>query len=229
MGNQRAMREKETIVVSATISISVGKVHHEIRLRNLSCSKMSENHREPEVPEERAPVITLEELAITHFVENGTLQNACATRPRVVVGLGRSAHSNIVRLMNSRQKGPKRMMTNWQDSGITEWNQLYKRFKRFSRCWISTQWTIPRNQSTSVFPTSSRSWWNAEPFSGNAEPQKWAAKHLGHTWYIGKRFCKSSSVFFSTLSAGVETIGLWCISAHITTCDEWKPNTSWGS
>ena len=46
---------------------------------------MSENHRGPEVPEVKAPVvecrdglarITLEELAITHFVENGTLQNA---------------------------------------------------------------------------------------------------------------------------------------------------------
>ena len=36
--------------------------------------------------------ITLEELAITHFVKNGTLQNACTTRPRVVVGLGKSAH-----------------------------------------------------------------------------------------------------------------------------------------
>ena len=28
--------------------------------------------------------ITLEELAITHFVKDGTLQNACTTRPRVV-------------------------------------------------------------------------------------------------------------------------------------------------
>ena len=28
------------------------------------------------------------ELAITHFVKSGTLQNACSTRPRVVVGLG---------------------------------------------------------------------------------------------------------------------------------------------
>ena len=37
--------------------------------------------------------ITLKELAITHFVKNGTLQNACSTRPRVVVGLGKSAHS----------------------------------------------------------------------------------------------------------------------------------------
>ena len=56
---------------------------------------MSENHREPEVPEEKVPVvecldglarITSEELAITHFVKSGTLQNACSTRPRVVVG-----------------------------------------------------------------------------------------------------------------------------------------------
>ena len=45
-----------------------------------------------------------------------------------------------------------------------------------------------------------------KPFSGNAEPQKRAAKHLGHTWYIGKRFCKSNSVFLSTLSARVESM-----------------------
>ena len=68
--------------------------------------------------------ITLEELAITHFVENGTLQNACTTRPRVVADLGRSAHSHIVRLTHSRRKGPNRIMTsavamlkkgNWQE------------------------------------------------------------------------------------------------------------------
>ena len=54
--------------------ISVGKVHHQIRLRILSCSSMSENHRGPEVPEVKVRVvecrdglarITLEELAIT--------------------------------------------------------------------------------------------------------------------------------------------------------------------
>ena len=39
-------------------------------------------------------------------------------------------------------------------------------------------------------------------------PQKWAAKYLGHTWYIGKRFCKSNSVFFSTFSARVEPMNL---------------------
>ena len=32
---------------------------------------------------------------------------------------------------------------------------------------------------------------SAKPFYRNAEPQRRAAKHLGHTWYIGKRFCKS--------------------------------------
>ena len=84
---------------------------------------MSEKHREPEVPEAGAPVverldglarITLEELAITHSVKDGTLQNACSTRPRVVVGLEKSAHTHNVRLMNSRLKGPKRMMTKVQ-------------------------------------------------------------------------------------------------------------------
>ena len=71
---------------------------------------MSENHRGPEVPEVKVRVeecrdglarITSKELAIIH---PGTLQNACTTRPRVVVGLGRSAHSHTVRLMNSRRQ-----------------------------------------------------------------------------------------------------------------------------
>ena len=119
-GNPTDSALKETIAVSATISISVEKVHHQIRLRILSCGRMSENHREPEVPEAKVPVvechdglarITLEELAITHSVKNGTFQNACSTRPRVVVELGKSADSHIVRLMNSRRKGLKRMKT----------------------------------------------------------------------------------------------------------------------
>ena len=79
--------------------------------------------REPEVPEARVPVvecldgparITLEELAITHFVKSGTLQNACSTRPRVVVGFGKSAHTHIVRLMNGLAKGLKIMVTRVQ-------------------------------------------------------------------------------------------------------------------
>ena len=55
-----------------------GKFTHQIRLRILSCSRMSENHRGPEVPEVKVRAvecrdglarITLEELAITHFVK----------------------------------------------------------------------------------------------------------------------------------------------------------------
>ena len=36
--------------------------------------------------------ITSKELATTHFVKGGTLQNACSAGPRVVAGLGKSAH-----------------------------------------------------------------------------------------------------------------------------------------
>ena len=84
---------------------------------------MKEKRREPEVPEERVPVvecldglarITSKELAPIHSVKSGTLQNACSTRPRVVADLGKSALMHIARLMNSLAKGPKRMMTKVQ-------------------------------------------------------------------------------------------------------------------
>ena len=97
-----------------------GKVHHQIRLRILSSGRVSENHRGPEVPGVKVRVvecrdglarITLEELAITHSVKDGILQNACSTRPRMVAVLGKSAHSHIVRLTHSRRNGPSRIMT----------------------------------------------------------------------------------------------------------------------
>ena len=112
MGNQRAMCERRQLQFPPRYELSVVQVHHQIRLRILSCGRVSENHRGPEVPEVKVRVeecrdglarITLEELAITHFVKDGTLQNACTTRPRVVVGLGKSAHSHIVRLTHSRR------------------------------------------------------------------------------------------------------------------------------
>ena len=81
---------------------------------------MKEKRQEPEVPEARVPVvecrdglarITSKELAITHPVQDGILLNACSTKTRMVVGLGKSAHSHIVRLMNSRRNGQNRIMT----------------------------------------------------------------------------------------------------------------------
>ena len=65
---------------------------------------------EPKVPEEKVPVvecldgparITSKELAPTHSVKSGTLQNACFTRPRVVADLEKSDLMHIVRLMNN--------------------------------------------------------------------------------------------------------------------------------
>ena len=76
--------------------------------------------REPEVPEEKVPEvecldgparITSKELAPIHSVKNGTLQNACSTRPRAVADLRKSALTHIVRLMSNLVKNPKRMMT----------------------------------------------------------------------------------------------------------------------
>ena len=83
----------ETIALSVTILKSVEKRHNRIRLRILSCSRMSEKHREPEVPGEEVPVvecfdgiarIASKELATTRSVKSGTFQNACSARPRVV-------------------------------------------------------------------------------------------------------------------------------------------------
>ena len=65
------------------------------------------------------------------------------------------------------------------------------------------------NQYAVDIPTEPvNSWWNAKPFHRNAEPHGRAAKHLGHAWYIGKRFCRSSCVPCSTLSAGIESMEL---------------------
>ena len=51
--------------------------------------------------------ITLEELAISHVVKNGTLQNACTTRPRVVCRFGEKcsfAHRQVDEQPTKRSK-----------------------------------------------------------------------------------------------------------------------------
>ena len=45
------------------------------------------------------------------------------------------------------------------------------------------------------------------PFIRIAAPQRRAAMHLGYTWYIGKRFCKSTCFLFSSLSSRIESMG----------------------
>ena len=43
-----------------------------------------------------------------------------------------------------------------------------------------------------------------EAFLRIAAPQRWAARHLGYTWYIRKRFCTSTSFLFSSISSRIE-------------------------
>ena len=108
---------KETIAVSATISISVQNWHSRIRLRVLSCNRMREMPQEPEVPEAGVPVVECldgpariisKELAPIHSVKSGILQNAFSPSWRMDADLGKSALTHIDRLKNSRQKGPKK-------------------------------------------------------------------------------------------------------------------------
>ena len=84
---------------------------------------MREMRREPEVPEERVPVVecldgparmTSKEFAPIQYVKSGILQNACFSSPRVVADFEKSALMRIARLMNSLATGPKRMVTKVQ-------------------------------------------------------------------------------------------------------------------
>ena len=86
---------------------------------------MSEKHRETDVPVVEClgglARITSKELAPIHSVKSGILQNACSTSPKMVAGLGKGVLMRIVRLMNSRLKGPKRMMTKVLKKG--DWHE----------------------------------------------------------------------------------------------------------
>ena len=49
------------------------------------------------------------------------------------------------------------------------------------------------SQNQCFFLTSSKSWRNAKPFSGNAELQQWAAKYLGHASFFGNVFANPTA------------------------------------
>ena len=66
---------KETIAVSATIWISVEKLHHQIRLRVLLRDRMREMHREPEVPEADSPSGRMSRLPCKDYIK-GTCTNS---------------------------------------------------------------------------------------------------------------------------------------------------------
>ena len=82
-----------------------GKWHSRIRLRILSCNRMSEKHRETQVPEERVRAvnsldglarITSKELPPIHSVKNGILWNTCSTSQKIDANLVKCALTNMV-------------------------------------------------------------------------------------------------------------------------------------
>ena len=82
--------------------------------------------REPEVPEERVPVVEcldgpckdyLEGTCTISFCKSGTLQNACSTRPRVVANTVKSAHMHIAQV---DEQPCKRSKTNDDKSHVEE-------------------------------------------------------------------------------------------------------------
>ena len=85
---------------------------------NLSCSRMREMRREPEVPEERVPVVEcldgparIKRTCTNSFCEQWHPPECMFYKTKSGCRLGKSAHSHTVRLRNSRRKGLKRMMT----------------------------------------------------------------------------------------------------------------------
>ena len=58
--------------------------------------------------------ITSKELAPLHSVKNGILQSACSTSQKMDADLVKSALMHTARLMNSRAKSVKRMVTKVQ-------------------------------------------------------------------------------------------------------------------
>ena len=110
---------------------------------------MSENHRGPEVPEAGVPAverldglarITLEELAITHFVKNGTLQNACSTRRRFGEKCS-FAHRQV------DEQPTKRSKTNNDKSAVAMLKKVKLARKRTCHRWMARSTGKPGKRS----------------------------------------------------------------------------------
>ena len=169
--------QNETIEVSATISISVKNSHSRIRLRALSCNRMWEMRREPEVPEERVPVvecldgparITSKELApINSFCESGILQNACFYKSEWLQILEKSAIVRIARLKDNLAKGPKRMVTKVQ------WPNWRKVIGKKENLLPTNVTKLITEQSVEIYGINTISWedssWRNFSFVGDEE------------------------------------------------------------
>ena len=67
---------------------------------------------------------------------------------------------------------------------------MYEWFERFRRCRVSTQWTIPRSQSTSV--ASTLSWSKGLPSRNNQPPDIWNPQGISGNVFENPRASSSS-------------------------------------
>ena len=113
---------RETIAVSDTIRKSV-QIDTAESFSDIFYAAEREKCIENQKSQRKVPVvecldglarITSKELAITHSVKKGILQNVCSTSPRVVADLVKSARMHIARLTNSPARSLKRMVTEVQ-------------------------------------------------------------------------------------------------------------------
>ena len=114
---------KETIAVSVTILISVQKMTQPNPSPSFFMQQDERNASKTRSPRGRSPSGRMSRwpckeyllgTCTTPFCENGILQNACSTSPKMGTGLGKSALMRIAGLMNSPAKGLKRMVTKVQ-------------------------------------------------------------------------------------------------------------------
>ena len=103
----------------------------------------------------------------------------------------------------------------------------------FSRCWISTQRTFPTFASQLVsFPPHPVPGGRPSRFDRKCRGRRDGPPSIWDTHGVsGNVFCKSSRVFFSTLSAGIESMEFRYIRTDSLTNggEEWESNTSSGS
>ena len=68
---------------------------------------------------------------------------------------------------------------------------------------------------------------DVEAFFRIAAPQRRAAMHMGYTWYIRKRFCKSTCIFISSFSSRIKPMGYnhWRAAPFIHSGEKWKTRT----
>ena len=76
----------------------------------------------------------------------------------------------------------------WQDTGIADWNQLYRMIRENFKMLNQYAVDIPTLPVNLFF--SSSSWWNAKPFFRIVEPQRWTAKHFGTRMVYRETFLK---------------------------------------